>query len=119
MACQRRSRSVHILECKIPVYGPRVRTDATIGFKVMELRQIDAGDLNVDYVESGPAHGPVAVLLHGWPCDVHSYGEVMPLLASSGYRVIVLSATASRSYSQSTPSPNGCLEDRSCDCRRL
>lgn len=67
MARQRRPGSVHDLACKIPVYGPWVRTDAMIGFKLMELQQTDAGDLNVGYVESGPAYGPVAVLLHGWP----------------------------------------------------
>jgi pimeloyl-ACP methyl ester carboxylesterase len=29
------------------------------------------------------------LLLHGWPCDIHSYVDVAPLLASAGYRVIV------------------------------
>jgi pimeloyl-ACP methyl ester carboxylesterase len=31
----------------------------------------------------------VAVLLHGWPYDIHSYVEVAPLLAAEGYRVVV------------------------------
>ena len=53
------------------------------------LTQIDAGVLNVGYVEAGPADGPVVVLLHGWPYDIHSYVDVAPLLASAGYRVIV------------------------------
>jgi pimeloyl-ACP methyl ester carboxylesterase len=43
----------------------------------------------VGYVDAGPNNGPVAVLLHGWPYDIHSYGEVVPLLAANGYRVIV------------------------------
>jgi pimeloyl-ACP methyl ester carboxylesterase len=34
------------------------------------LRQIDAGLLNVGYVDIGPAEGPVVVLLHGWPYDM-------------------------------------------------
>jgi pimeloyl-ACP methyl ester carboxylesterase len=29
------------------------------------------------------------MLLHGWPYDIHSYGEVAPILAARGYRVIV------------------------------
>ena len=29
------------------------------------------------------------ILLHGWPYDIHSYADVAPLLADSGYRVIV------------------------------
>lgn len=53
------------------------------------LRQIDAGLLNVGYVDIGPADGRVVVLLHGWPYDIHSYADVAPALASAGYRVIV------------------------------
>src|SRR5271154_6327740 len=53
------------------------------------IKQINAGVLNVGYAEAGPADGPVVILLHGWPYDVHSYVEVAPLLASQGYRVIV------------------------------
>jgi pimeloyl-ACP methyl ester carboxylesterase len=53
------------------------------------LKQIDAGVLNVGYVESGPAAGPAVILLHGWPYDIHTYVDVAPLLAAKGYRVIV------------------------------
>jgi len=53
------------------------------------LRQIDAGVLNVGYVDTGPAEGPVVILLHGWPYDIHSYIDVCPGLAKAGYRVIV------------------------------
>jgi pimeloyl-ACP methyl ester carboxylesterase len=53
------------------------------------LKQIDAGVLRVGYVEAGPPDGPTVLLLHGWPYDIHSYADVAPLLAASGYRVIV------------------------------
>jgi pimeloyl-ACP methyl ester carboxylesterase len=53
------------------------------------IKQIDAGVLNVGYAELGPASGKPVVLLHGWPYDIHMYEEVAPMLASSGYRVIV------------------------------
>jgi pimeloyl-ACP methyl ester carboxylesterase len=53
------------------------------------LKQVDAGVLNIGYAEAGPADGPVAILLHGWPYDIHTYVDVAPLLASAGYRVIV------------------------------
>ena len=53
------------------------------------LKQIDAGVLNIGYAEAGPPNGRVVVLLHGWPYDIHTYIEVAPLLAASGYRVIV------------------------------
>jgi pimeloyl-ACP methyl ester carboxylesterase len=53
------------------------------------LKQIDAGLLDVGYVELGPADGPPVLLLHGWPYDIYAYAEVAPLLASAGRRVIV------------------------------
>jgi pimeloyl-ACP methyl ester carboxylesterase len=52
-------------------------------------KQIDAGVLNVGYVESGPVDGVAVMLLHGWPYDIRSYAEVAPILAARGYRVIV------------------------------
>jgi pimeloyl-ACP methyl ester carboxylesterase len=60
-------------------------TNASFG----PLKQVEAGVLEVGYVEAGPAGGPEVLLLHGWPYDIHSYAEVTPLLAAAGYRVIV------------------------------
>jgi dienelactone hydrolase len=53
------------------------------------LKQINAGLLNIGYAEAGPTDGPVVLLLHGWPYDIHSYVDVAPMLASTGYRAIV------------------------------
>jgi pimeloyl-ACP methyl ester carboxylesterase len=53
------------------------------------ISQIEAGVLNVGYAEAGPADGPVVLLLHGWPYDIHSYAEVVPLLATAGFRALV------------------------------
>ena len=53
------------------------------------LKQVQAGSLNVGYAEAGPSDGPAAILLHGWPYDIHTYVDVAPLLAEAGYRVIV------------------------------
>jgi pimeloyl-ACP methyl ester carboxylesterase len=53
------------------------------------IKQINAGDLNVGYVDEGPANGPVVILLHGWPYDINSFIDVVPLLTNAGYRVIV------------------------------
>jgi pimeloyl-ACP methyl ester carboxylesterase len=53
------------------------------------LRHIDAGVLNVAYYEAGPADGPVVMLLHGFPYDIHSYVDVAPMLAARGCRTIV------------------------------
>ena len=62
---------------------------ATTGVPLGPVKQIDAGLLNVGYVDLGPADGPAVVLLHGWPDDIQSYAEAAPLLAAKGYRVIV------------------------------
>ena len=53
------------------------------------LKYLDAGLLNIAYAEAGPDDGRPAILLHGWPYDIHSYVDVAPILASAGYRVIV------------------------------
>lgn len=54
-----------------------------------DLRQIDAGELNVGYTDDGPPDAPAVLLLHGWPYDIHSYEGVVPLLVEAGFRVIV------------------------------
>jgi pimeloyl-ACP methyl ester carboxylesterase len=54
-----------------------------------DVRQIDAGVLNVGYVDVGPANGPAVILLHGWPYDIHSFADVTPILAAAGHRVVV------------------------------
>ncbi|MGW3784167.1 alpha/beta fold hydrolase [Micromonospora chokoriensis] len=53
------------------------------------MRQIDAGVLNVGYVDAGPPDGPAVILLHGWPYDIHSFVDVVPLLTAAGHRVVV------------------------------
>ncbi len=53
------------------------------------LKQIDAGVLSVGYAEAGPADGRPVILLHGWPYDIHSFVDVVPVLTSAGYRSIV------------------------------
>ncbi|WP_431221131.1 alpha/beta fold hydrolase [Leifsonia xyli] len=53
------------------------------------ISQIDAGDLNVGYTDTGPADGPAVLLLHGWPYDIHTYDQVVPPLVDAGFRVIV------------------------------
>jgi pimeloyl-ACP methyl ester carboxylesterase len=53
------------------------------------VRQIEAGVLDVGYVDVGPPDGQAVVLLHGWPYDIHSYAEVAPALGAAGHRVVV------------------------------
>ena len=53
------------------------------------IRQIEAGVLDVGYADLGPRDAPVAILLHGWPYDIHAFDEVAPRLVAGGYRVVV------------------------------
>ena len=53
------------------------------------IQQIDAGVLNVGYVDAGPRDGPVVFLLHGFPYAIGSYWEVGRLLGDQGCRVII------------------------------
>jgi pimeloyl-ACP methyl ester carboxylesterase len=53
------------------------------------VQQIEAGVLDVGYVDVGPPDGQAVVLLHGWPYDIHSYAEAAPALGAAGYRVLV------------------------------
>src|SRR6266436_3770752 len=62
---------------------------ASASHRMEPLRHVDAGVLSIAYYEEGPADGPVVVLLHGFPFDIHSYVDVAPLLAAKGCRTIV------------------------------
>ncbi|RRN63941.1 alpha/beta hydrolase [Caulobacter sp. 602-1] len=53
------------------------------------IRQVEAGPLDVAYVEMGPSEGPAVLLLHGWPYDIHAFAEVAPRLAAAGHRVVI------------------------------
>jgi pimeloyl-ACP methyl ester carboxylesterase len=62
---------------------------ASSSHRLQPLRHVDAGVLNIAYYEEGSADGPVVLLLHGFPYDIHSYVDVAPQLAARGCRVIV------------------------------
>ena len=70
-----------------PTPLPAITPGTNVSFA--SLKQVHAGLLDVGYAEAGPVDGPVVILLHGWPYDIHSYVDVAPLLAQAGYRVIV------------------------------
>src|SRR6266851_1876151 len=67
------------------VGAPRAETNTSLG----ALKQVKTGELNIAYAEVGPPDGPAVSLLHGWPYDIHSYVDVVSLLAARGYRSIV------------------------------
>ena len=82
--------AVTIAAAQLGVIGAaRAQSGDGMNTSFAPLKQIDAGLLNIAYAEAGPADGPPVILLHGWPYDIYSFVDVTPLLASSGYRVIV------------------------------
>lgn len=60
-----------------------------MGALFTDVRKVEAGVLDVGFVDAGPPDGPVVLLLHGWPYDIHSFAEVVPLLTSAGHRVLL------------------------------
>jgi len=82
---------------------------ATTGTALGPLKQIDAGVLNVGYIDVGLSNGPTVILLHGWPYDIHAFADVSPRLAAAGYRVIIpyLRGYGSTSFLSSETFRNG------------
>ena len=70
---------------QVPSQAPR----ASSAQRLEPLRHVEAGVLDFAYYEAGPADGPVVLLLHGFPYDIHAYVDVAPMLAAQGCRVIV------------------------------
>ncbi|MBI0329316.1 alpha/beta fold hydrolase [Burkholderia plantarii] len=68
---------------------PEAAAPRSTGAAFTSIQQIDAGELNVGYVDVGPKTAPVVMLLHGWPYDIQAYAAVAPRLVAAGYRVIV------------------------------
>lgn len=64
-------------------------TTASLKTAFTNIKQINAGVLNIGYAEAGPANGQPVILLHGWPYDINSYVEVSELLSARGYHVFV------------------------------
>ncbi|MGV9414450.1 alpha/beta fold hydrolase [Nocardia sp. NPDC003693] len=53
-----------------------------------EIATVEANGLEFAYHSAGPAGGPLALLLHGFPDTPHSWRHLSGALAGAGYRVI-------------------------------
>lgn len=53
------------------------------------MKQISAGVLNTSYLDLGPADGPVVVLLHGFPYDIHACDDAAKILVEAGCRCVI------------------------------
>jgi pimeloyl-ACP methyl ester carboxylesterase len=52
------------------------------------LKSIQTDRLEIAYAEAGPTDGPLAILMHGFPYDIHCFDEVATLLAAKGVRTL-------------------------------
>ena len=53
------------------------------------MKRLRAGVLDVAYIEAGPSAGPPAVLLHGFPYDVHACEAAAARLSAQGVRCLI------------------------------
>lgn len=53
------------------------------------IKTVETDRLEIAYLETGPASGPTAVLLHGFPYDVRAYDTVAARLGDAGLRCLM------------------------------
>jgi pimeloyl-ACP methyl ester carboxylesterase len=65
---------------------------------------VTVNDVDIHYLEWGPADGPLAVCLHGFPDSAHTWRLLGPELASAGHHVV---APFMRGYAPSSVPADG------------
>lgn len=70
----------------------------------MDFRQVEANAISFSYLEAGPADGPLALCLHGFPDSPMTWRHLLPVLAEAGYHAV---APAMRGYAPSSLAPDG------------
>ena len=63
----------------------------------------------LSYREAGPADGPVALLVHGYPESSYMWEGVLPAVAEAGWRAVALDLAG---FGDSPPDPPGTWERR-------
>jgi pimeloyl-ACP methyl ester carboxylesterase len=53
-----------------------------------EIAAITANDVTFRYLSAGPAEGPLALCLHGFPDSAHTWRHLLPALAGAGFRAV-------------------------------
>ncbi len=66
--------------------------------------RITVNDVDYAYLEAGPADGPLALCLHGFPDHAPTWSHLMPELAAAGYHAV---APWLRGYSPTGLAPDG------------
>ncbi|HEY2750984.1 alpha/beta hydrolase [Phenylobacterium sp.] len=73
----------------VPVASAQAVAAPRAAVELPPLRRVKADVVEVAYAEFGAPNGPVVIMLHGWPYDIHAFAEAAPQLAAKGFRVIV------------------------------
>jgi len=73
-------------------------------------QHITANGIDFAYLEAGPADGPLALCMHGFPDHALTWDLLMPQLAAEGYHVV---APWLRGYSPTGLAPDGNYESAS------
>ena len=64
--------------------------------------RVDANGVTFHYRELG--RGPLALCLHGFPDNAHTFDDLLPALAAAGFRAV---APFMRGYAPTSPAPDG------------
>ena len=54
----------------------------------MQPRSVKANELEFAYMEAGPADGPLALCLHGFPDTAHTWRHLLPRLGEAGFHAV-------------------------------
>ncbi|MGQ0803149.1 MAG: alpha/beta fold hydrolase [Actinomycetota bacterium] len=69
-----------------------------------EPKRVTANGVDFAYLEAGPADGPLALCLHGFPDHAPTYAAMLPALADAGYHAV---SPWMRGYSPTGLAPDG------------
>lgn len=68
-----------------------------------DIRTVTANGIEFAYLEDGPADGPLALCLHGFPDTAHTWRYLLPALAAAGYHAV---APWMRGYAPTAVAPD-------------
>ena len=73
----------------------------------MQEQAVSVNGIEFAYLESGPADGPLALCLHGFPDTAHTWRHLLPALGEAGYHAV---APWMRGYAPSGLAPDGAYQ---------
>lgn len=76
---------------KIGISGAALNVLATsVGFGAVSdsHHMVEANGVQFGYLEAGPADGPLALCLHGFPDTAHTWRHLLPRLADAGFHAV-------------------------------